>query len=572
MAFGLISGAAKNPSSTSGYITLSQTQAALGNTPSTGTGYTVITANSQTRYASSLGEMNFTFTNTASFIQTLITDGNVYYQPNGTGTLYLNGPVFIPNLQTTSGFKSPVKAATTGNIVLIGGAPIVVDGVSITSNDRILVDAQDTPSQNGVYQVSYLGVGTNGTWVRASDALTSDKIAGAILSVQQGTVHGGKYYYTTFTPTQTVDVDPIYWYEIITDKLSQSITNKSIDSSPIGQTTASVATFVNTIINGGAQSYDINSGDLQVYGGVGIRKNLNIGGTANIASVTSSTNSYSGALVVAGGIGVAGDVYAHRFFADGQPLNNLYWNGGQISSALNIQNPAESYNTYSGALIVLGGAGIGASLYVGKKVVIESRVVTDSVSLTMRNTATNGQSYTWNVGGNNAAGQGGTALQEGSLTLYNDTAATYRLAVAKTTGNLLVGQQTDNGVDKLQVAGSINYGSANLLTKVTSINNTSTVVIDSYSAASYRTSKSLVQISSGIGPTAKFNVVELVVLLDNVGNVYLSEYGIITTGGGEFGTFDADYNVGGNGLVRLTFTPSSASNKTVTVVRQGVSR
>jgi hypothetical protein len=572
VSFGLISGAQKNPSSTSGYITLSNTQAALGNTPTTSTGYTIITVNSQTSYANSLGRINFTFTNTASFIESNITNGNVVYNPNGTGSLTLNGPVYIPNLQTSSGFKGPVKVATTSDVTLIGGAPNAVDGVSLLVNDRILVLDQITPSQNGIYVVSYLGVGSNGTWVRSTDAQTSDKLANAIVNVEYGSTHGGKYYYTTFTPSNVIDVDPDYWYEIITDTLPQSLKNKSIDASPIGLNSASVATFVNTLITGGAQSYDINSGDLQVYGGTGIRENLNVGGQTNILNITSATSSFTGALIVAGGVGVAGDIYANHFYSNGVPLNNLYWNGGNITSALNIQNPSESTNTYSGALIVLGGAGIGQSLYVGKKIVVESRVVTDSVSITMRNTATNGQSYTWNVGGNNAAGQGGTALNEGSLTLYSDTAKTYRLAVSKTTGNLLVGQQYDNGVDKLQVAGSIQYGSANLFTQVTSINNTSTTVIDSFSAASYRTAKSLVQIASGIGPTASFNVIEVVVLLDNIGNVYLSEYGIITTGAGEMGKFDADYNVGGNGLVRLLFTPASASNKTITVARQSVSR
>jgi hypothetical protein len=65
--------------------------------------------------------------------------------------------------------------------------------------------------------------------------------------------------------------------------------------------------------------------------------------------------------------------------------------------------------------------------------------------------------------------------------------------------------------------------------------------------------------------------VEIVVLNDNTGNVYKSEYGIITTGG-EKGTFDVDYNVGGTGLVRLLFTAASPSNKTVKVQRTSITR
>jgi hypothetical protein len=96
-------------------------------------------------------------------------------------------------------------------------------------------------------------------------------------------------------------------------------------------------------------------------------------------------------------------------------------------------------------------------------------------------------------------------------------------------------------------------------------------VIDSFPAANYRTAKLLVQISDGIGPGTKFHVVEIVILADNDGNVYKSEYGIITTGGA-VGVFDVDYDIGGNGLVRLLFSASSVSAKQIKVLRTSISR
>lgn len=620
----LLSGGSRNPSSLSGFIILGQAQAALGNTPTTSTGYTLITANSQTSYASSLGRLNFTFTNTATVIQSNITDGNIIINPNGTGTTYINGPVVIPELNAATAFKGPVKVATTGNVALVGGTPIVVDEVSIAQLDRILVRAQTNPAENGIYVVSYLGLGSNGTWVRSSDTKTSKDLAGAIVAVTKGDMFGGRYFFNTYTADQTLDVDPVNWYQIVADTLPQSVTNKQINSSPIGQGDPDLGSFTNlnaigqvnlipdnqdvtieptgvgivTIYPGSvgemdnvriglnaaqdgyfknlrasstATSNTLTDGAFVVDGGVGIGGALNVGGATKIYDSTSATSTFSGSLQVAGGLGVNGAIYAREVYIDGVPLDTPLWNGGQISSPFYVANIEEAYNTMTGALKVLGGVGIGESLYVGKKIVLESRSIVDSVAFTMRNTATNGQSYTWEVGGNNFRGQGGTNLREGSLTLYNDTVGTFRLAVAKTTGNLLVGVQTDNLTDKLQVNGSIQFGDSQLNTKVTSINNTSTTVIDSFSAAGYRTAKSLVQISDGIGPTAKFHVVEIVVLLDNIGNVYKSEYGIITTGG-ERGTFDVDYNVSGNGLVRLLFTASSPSSKVVKVVRQSISR
>jgi hypothetical protein len=225
----------------------------------------------------------------------------------------------------------------------------------------------------------------------------------------------------------------------------------------------------------------------------------------------------------------------------------------------------------TGALQVWGGAGIGGDIFGGKSLTLESKIQTESVFIRMRNTATNGQSYPWRVGGNNFAGQDGTNLDEGSLTLYNDTVSAYRLAITKTTGNLLVGPQVDNSVDKLQVSGSIRFQDGQLFTRTTSINNTSTTVIDSFPAANYRTAKLLVQIADGVGAGAKFHVVEIVVLVDNDGDVYKSEYGIITTGGA-VGEFDVDYNIAGNGLVRLLFTADITTAKQVKVLRTSISR
>jgi hypothetical protein len=578
----LLSGKVRNPTSPSGFISLSETQAALGNTPSTATGFTVVTVNSQTTYRSSLGRIEFTFTNTANFIQSNIPNGDVFYRPNGTGTLYLFGDVVIPSLDAQTAFKGPVQAATTASVDLIGGAPILADGYTLSLNDRVLVRAQETTSQNGIYVVSFLGSGSNGTWSRSADTNTAEEVAAAIVNVINGDTLSGRYFYNDFKATDTLGTDPVNWYQLIADSKPQDITNKLIDATDIGTRIPgkgffteieSTGTFVadKLRLTSTETSTTTDSGALVVAGGVGIGDNMNIGGPVRIYDLTSATSTFSGALIVQGGAGFNGDIYAQRYFAEGVPLDNLFWNGGEISSPLIIKNPAEANNTYSGALQVWGGAGIGGNLYVGKSITLESQVQTDSVYFRMRNTATNGQSYTWRVGGNNFAGQGGTNLNEGSITLVNDTQNILRLAVTKTTGNLLVGPQTDNGVDKLQVSGSVRFGDGQLFTRSTSINNTSTTVIDSFPAANYRTAKLLVQIADGIGANAKFHVVEIVVLVDNSGNVYKSEYGIITTGGA-VGEFDVDYNIGGNGLVRLLFTADEISAKQVKVVRTSISR
>lgn len=64
----------------------------------------------------------------------------------------------------------PCRVATVANIATINGsAPSTLDGVSLVIQDRILVKNQSTPAQNGIYVVTIVGSGSNGTWVRSND-------------------------------------------------------------------------------------------------------------------------------------------------------------------------------------------------------------------------------------------------------------------------------------------------------------------------------------------------------------------------------------------------------------------
>ena len=604
----LLSGSVKNKTSPTGYTNLTQVQFSLGNSPSTGTGYTLVTINGISTWSNSLGNLSFE----NGVITSQSSTGDITINPSGTGTVTINGPVNIPSL--TTNLKIPVQAATTANINIFA-APSVVDGVTLVQSNRVLVRAQDDPTTNGIYYVTVAGTGTNDSvWLRTTDANSSTSIAGAILDVGGGDTLGGRYFFTTFKKGQELGVDPIYWYQFVADTLDQDVTNKNIDASPIGLKIAAAGSFTNLTVASADTATSTTTGALQVIGGVGIGGDLwlggglyfsnasgsfraqrievlgtdtsydstsgalvvaggvGVGGNVNIGSLTSATSSLTGALTVAGGLGVGGDIYANHFYSNGVPLNNIYWNGGTITSQFNVNNPAQSTSTTTGAVVVQGGVGIGGDLFVGRSITLESTKNTDFVFLRMRNLAANGQSYSWDVGGDNRSGTAGSSIGEGSLTLYDDKNNAYRLAVSKATGNLLVGKSVDNGTDKLQVNGSLSITDSQIATRVTVINTgTATTVIDSFPLANYRTTKMFVQITDGVGPYAAFHVVEMMILIDNIGQTFLSEYGIVTTQG-QRGTFDVDYNVSGNGLVRLLFTPSNApTQKTIKVLRTSIS-
>ncbi len=87
-------------------------------------------------------------------------------------------------------YKQAVRVATDADITLTGGAPVVVDGVTLQANNRVLVRAQSNAAQNGLYYVSTLGTGSNGTWMRTSDGNQDGEIdPGMVVMVTEGTAY-----------------------------------------------------------------------------------------------------------------------------------------------------------------------------------------------------------------------------------------------------------------------------------------------------------------------------------------------------------------------------------------------
>jgi len=145
-------------------------------------------------------------------------------------------------------------------------------------------------------------------------------------------------------------------------------------------------------INNTTTSTSTNSGALTVTGGVGIGGDLRIGGqifgangqsinasnsgttsTFFINNSTTSTSTITGALTVVGGVGIGKDLYVggQIFGPDGQAINAH--NTGTTSTFL-ISSTASSTSTSTGALTVKGGAGIGENLFVGGNISVYGQI------------------------------------------------------------------------------------------------------------------------------------------------------------------------------------------------------
>lgn len=96
--------------------------------------------------------------------------------------------------------KQPVRAAGTVNVTLSAPGP-TMDGVSLSSGDRVLLKNQTTGAENGLY----VWTGSSSTLTRSPDAAAStDFIFSFLVGVREGTVNAGTYWVFTQTAAFTV--------------------------------------------------------------------------------------------------------------------------------------------------------------------------------------------------------------------------------------------------------------------------------------------------------------------------------------------------------------------------------
>ena len=141
--------------------------------------------------------------------------GEVQFFADPTSALGAATKQYVDNAIQGLSWKQNVRAATTANITTpAGGAPSTLDGGSLSTNDRILVKDQSTASQNGIYAVQTLGTGSNGTWVRASDADSSAELVNATVYVSEGTANAGTVWTCTTDATITVGITSLTFAQV----------------------------------------------------------------------------------------------------------------------------------------------------------------------------------------------------------------------------------------------------------------------------------------------------------------------------------------------------------------------
>lgn len=165
-------------------------------------------------------------------------------------------------------WKNSCRAGTTGNVALSGGAPSTVDGVALAVNDRVLVKNQTTASQNGIYRVQTVGTGSNGTWVRATDADSAfDVTANLVVAVEQGTVNADSIWVLTTDGPITLGTTALTFACVYgqQDKASNHI---SLDNGHGGQTPKTLSGSTTNSLDASGHTHAISAASETVKGAV----------------------------------------------------------------------------------------------------------------------------------------------------------------------------------------------------------------------------------------------------------------------------------------------------------------
>lgn len=237
--------------------------------------------------------------------------------------------------------KTEVKAATIGNITLSGTQ--IIDGVTLSSGDRVLVKNQAIQSTNGIYTVS------SGPWSRASDADTWAELVRAYVFVQSGS-QAASSFVCDIPPTGTLGVDPINWilFSQSSTVLSNYLTFDALGDGEEGVT--DIATEANSdILTESSEFLTIQTPSALLFNGSSpLTISYNSIGAADINGYDVTPGSVWNINVLGNAETVTNGVYTSTNYLDPSWLTGLA--SSKLIGAVSVNNGGTGASTLSGVL------------------------------------------------------------------------------------------------------------------------------------------------------------------------------------------------------------------------------
>jgi hypothetical protein len=368
-----------------------------------------------------------------SYVDTLAASGIHFHQP-----VRVESPI---NLNAT--YNQPGGAGDGVGATLTNAGTqvaLVIDGITMVVNDRVLVYEQTTQTQNGIYVVSDIGSGsTNWILTRASDADTyvinsaAGLSEGSTVFVQQGATGAGETYTCNTTGVITFGTTNITFAQISSAQIYSAGTGLTLSGTTFSITnTGTAGTYgaANSVpvftTNAQGQVTGVSPTSIAIssaaVSGLAASATTDTTNASNISSGTLGTSRLSGSYTGITGVGaLAAGSLASGFTAVSAPLGGT----GQTSYAVgDILFADTSTSIAKLADVAVGNAlisgGVGAAPSYGK-IGLATHV---SGTLPVAN-----------------GGTGATSLTANNVILGNGTSAVQAVAPG-TTGNVLTSDGT----------------------------------------------------------------------------------------------------------------------------------
>lgn len=161
----------------------------------------------------------------------------------------------------------------TGDVV---GAIAAIDGVTLTSNQRLLVKNESDAKQNGIYYQTVVGTGSLTFALRRSDdqdgTPSNEVSSGNFTFIEAGTANAGKGYVLTGDGTLTLNTDSLVWTQF--SSTGGGVSSITTDSGTVTPSSGSITvTGGNGINSSGSGATLTLVADLKTNGGLVFESN-----------------------------------------------------------------------------------------------------------------------------------------------------------------------------------------------------------------------------------------------------------------------------------------------------------